>query len=200
MYKEIVIAKVLSKLNKRFIYNGSKNLILKKVIKDDFNSIGTWFSSSPKYAELFGTLRKFELPSNLKFIDLDGRGAAFKFLWALGVHKEMFEEGWISLAKDYYLGAPEKKDNLSKEDVKAHNSLKRDYKKFTGKKPLHSEKKMMEMLVTWNKEYLTAYKKYLISKGFDGIYFPKRTPLDGEAHEAWVIFEPTKHDMKPIEE
>ena len=186
------------------IYNGSNTLVLQKDIKKDFNDIGIWFSSDPEYAKAFGTVRKFILPTSAKFLKVNGANA-FKFLFYSEVYTSIFNDELAHYAINLYLSDSAYK-NITEEEEDSIDILQQELLDILSKgmssKDLNYVKKdferLLEASVLYYVPYLKKMKKYLMNRGYDGLYFPKENPLDDQNHEAWVIFNPSHFDMKPI--
>jgi hypothetical protein len=178
----VVLKKILADTENTIIYNGSNNLVMHKKIKDDFNSLGVWFSSSEDYASQLGKVRKFKLNDG-NFLDADGRRDILKFLYYSEVYEKMFGKEANMLAQSMYFG--KKLDpSMLKYEKKALQKLS------SVTCPQADIESKIRASIGFHAPYLEAVKKYLMAKGFDGLHFPKETPLDGQQHEAWLIFEP----------
>jgi hypothetical protein len=178
----VVLKKILADTENTIIYNGSNNLVMHKKIKDDFNSLGVWFSSSEKYASLFGKVRKFKLQGG-SFLDVDG-SSIVKFLYYKDVYEKMFGKEANTIAQNMYFGK-----KLDPSVLKYEKKALQNLSSVTC--PQSDIESKIRASIGFHAPYLEAVKKYLMAKGYDGLYFPKETPLDGEPHEAWLIFEPT---------
>jgi hypothetical protein len=177
----VALKKILADTENTIIYNGSNNHVMHKKIKDDFNSLGVWFSSSEKYASLFGKVRKFKLGGG-KFLEVAG-SSIVKFLYYKDVYEKMFGKEANMFAHSMYFG--KKFDStILKYEKKALQKLS------SVTCPQADIESKIRASIGFHAPYLEAVKKYLMAKGFDGLHFPKETPLDDEQHEAWLIFEP----------
>jgi hypothetical protein len=176
----------------RTVYNGSDKLVLDKKIIDDFNSLGVWFSTDPDYAKRFGKLRKFSLEDG-NFLEMEGSGSILRFLYFSEVYEDVFGPYSNKFAKDLYLGR-KLGSWLDASDEDAEDSFEEEYDlaldELKNLKTSSSDiEERIRVSVGFYAPYLTALKKYLKGKGYDGFYFSN---LDGHKHDAWVVFEPSR--------
>jgi len=155
---------------------------MRKKIKDDFNSLGVWFSSSEDYASQFGKVREFRIKDG-NFLDADGRKDILKFLYYSEVYEKMFGKEANLIAQNMYFGR-----KLDPTALRYENKALQKLSDVTC--PQSNIEAKIRASIGFHAPYLEAVKKYLINKGYDGLHFPKETSLDNEPHEAWLIFDP----------
>jgi hypothetical protein len=171
----------------RTVYNGSQKLITSKKLLANFNSLGVWYSDNPEYAKSFGTLREYELPDSGQYLEVDG--ADFRFLYYADIYEKVYGKLANQIAQNYYF-----KEKLGKglDEEDFEEAVEALEEISTYKATGSSVERLVELSMAYSQKYLSLVKKYLANRGYEGFYFPKDKPLDGEPHNAWLVFEPNK--------
>jgi len=190
------------------IYHASKgsSLPVKRPVSYDFNSIGVWFSSSKKYASMFGDAKRFQSPEiNVKILKEPLASNFKKVFFDYDIAKGLYGEAVADELQSYSeVGKMTKQRKGFKPQIgKVGKAL--NYAKSLDNRDAPSEKitknthgsEIFRSLIFVNKPYLEKLQKKWESS-WDGLLFYK-SKIDGVSHDVWLIFDPKKHQMKPIE-
>jgi len=174
--------------------NNSSNDLKERPVKGDFQSIGVWFSSSEKYAKMFGKnihthpipKGKFLKPKDhaFKSVFFDKEIAAKLYGKRVGALLVKYAKAWPKSPRGQSYWRDEDDDFMNEgfEDELENYGIK-----FKGSP---SGPEPFRQLIYSNVDYVQLLKWKLEAK-YDGIFF-KNSKIDRHNHDVYLIFKPGK--------